>query len=311
MLEVLQTGPLCTVQDLGREGWQHLGVGPGGALDAGALRRANLLVGNAPGAAALEVLAGPVRLRFQRPGWLALCGAGFEMQLDGRVVRGEWRWPFDAGAELRIHGPVQGRVGVLAVDGGLAVPEVMGSRATHCLAGFGGWQGRALRAGDVLPLGPPRFLQGIRGLRLPQVTPPESPDVLRVLQGPEWPLLDAESQRRFTDQLWRQGVQSDRMGARLEGQALRLREPCELRSHAVAPGWIQLPPSGLPIVLLADAQSTGGYPRLAAVIEADASALAQWRPGEACRFQWVDESQARAASELQARQWAQWEWACP
>ncbi|MBH9551315.1 5-oxoprolinase subunit C family protein [Inhella gelatinilytica] len=305
MLEVVRAAALCSVQDLGRPGRQHLGVPRGGALDRTALQRANLLVGNPAEAAALEVLAGPLRLRFHRAGWLALCGAAFEMHLNGRPLRTEWRWPFPAGAELVLRGPVTGRVGILALDGGLAVDPVLGSRATQIPGGFGGWQGRTLQAGDRLPLGPPRSLLGVRGLRVPAVEPG-----LRVVPGPEWAALTAASQRQWTEQLWRMSPQSDRMGVWLEGAPLRFSTSVEMRSHAVAAGWIQLPPAGQPIVLLPGCQSTGGYPRIAAVIEADLGALAQWRPGEARRFRWVTPDEARAARQVQGVQYAQWEWAC-
>ena len=296
MLEILQAGPLTLVQDLGRPGLRHLGVGAGGAFDAPALQRANALLGNAPGAAALELVAGPLRLRCARDAWFALAGAAFEARIAGRLQAPGLRWHLPVGQELRLDGPLSGQHGLLAVDGGIAVPLVLGARATALRGGFGGHQGRALRRGDVLPLGSPKALQGRRGLHSPQ---PQA--LLRALAGPEFPQLDAASQLAFLQADWQLGPHGDRMGLRLSGPALR-REGPELASQAVMPGLVQLPPGGQPIVLGVDAQTTGGYPRLAQVIAADLWQLAQLRPGDRLRLSFVDLAQARALLAAQQRE---------
>jgi len=298
MLEILQAGPLTLVQDLGRPGLRHLGVGAGGAFDAPALQRANALLGNAPGAAALELVAGPLRLRCDRDAWFSLAGAAFEARVDGRLQAPGMRWPLRAGQELRLDGPVSGQHGVLAVDGGIAVPLVLGARATALRGGFGGHEGRALRRGDRLPLGPARSLRGRRGLHSPQPRPQ-----LRALAGMELQQLDPASQIAFWQSDWQLGPHGDRMGLRLSGPALR-RTGAELASQAVMPGLVQLPPGGQPIVLGVDAQTTGGYPRLAHVIAADLWQLAQLRPGDRLRFVLVDLAQARALQAEQARELA-------
>lgn len=296
MLEILQAGPLTLVQDLGRPGLRHLGLGAGGAFDALALQRANALVGNPPGAAALEFAAGPLRLRcVQRDTWFALAGAVFDARVGSRPLPPGLRWRLRAGEELRLDGPVSGLHGVLAVDGGIALPPQLGSQATALRAGLGGLEGRALRRGDGLPLGPPRALSGRLGLRAPV-----RPSRLRVLIGPAFDELDAASRRAFWQADWRVGAHSDRMGLRLVGPSLRRSGP-ELLCHAVLPGLIQLPPSGQPIVLGVDAQTTGGYPRLAQVIDADLWCLAQLRPGEALGFARVELDAARALAAEQAR----------
>lgn len=297
MLEILRVGPLSLVQDLGRHGLRHLGIARGGALDTLALRRANALLGNAPGAAALELVAGPLELRCARDAWFALCGAEFEITLDGRPLRSEWRWPMRAGQLLRVQGPLRGQRGLLAFDGGLDLPLELGARATDLRAGFGGLQGRALKRGDRLPLGTARTLHGVRGLRAPECEPQ-----LRLLPGPELALMSAAARKRFWAQDWTISPQSDRMGARLLGESLAARALPELPSHAVVPGLVQLPPGGQPIVLLTDAQTTGGYPRLGCVIEADLWKLAQWRPGQALRFVESTLDEALAARALQERE---------
>lgn len=296
MIEILQSGWLSTVQDLGRAGRQHLGLSRGGAMDALALRRANLLVGNAEDAAGLEIVQGPLRLRLSGSGTLAVCGADFDAQLAGKALRPEWRAPFADGDELRLQAQVRsGARAVLAFAGGIDVPPVLGARGTDLAACFGGWQGRALRVGDRLPLaaaGLPRRRLGL--------APQDELAVLRVLPGPEFDShLDAGARAQLLATAWVAGAQSNRMGLRLQGARLALRDTRPLPSHAVCPGLIQLPPDGQPIVLGADAQATGGYARIAVVIAADLGLLGQWRIGQACRLQPVSPAQALAA--LQAR----------
>jgi len=290
MIEILRCGPLTTVQDGGRTGLRHLGVPAAGALDDWALARLNALLGNAPGAAALELVAGPLELRIEREGWLALCGAPFEMRLDGRLLRPEWRWPCRAGQVLRLDGPVSGQRALLGFAGGLALPAVLGARATDLRSGFGGLQGRALRKGDRLPLGSAAALRDVRGLAAP-----EWDGRLRALPGPELAALDLRSRDALWSEAWKVEPQSDRMGLRLSGPTLSLRRPLELASTAVLPGTLQLPPAGQPIALLADAGTTGGYPRVAIVIVADLWQLAQARPGARLRLQLCTLEAARAA----------------
>lgn len=294
MLEVLQAGPLTLVQDLGRPGSRHLGIPAGGAMDALALQQANALLANPPGAAALELVAGPLRLRPRRDVWLALRGADFEIRIDGRVQPEGLRLHALAGQLIELRGPRQGQYALLGFDGGIAVPEVLGARATALRGGFGGLEGRALRAGDLLPLGEARALEGRLGLR-PQAWTPQ----LRALPGPELGQLRAAAQSAFWRSDWALSPHSDRMGLRLQGPLLPA-AGVELLSHAVLPGLVQLPPGGQPIVLGADAQTTGGYPRLAQVVAADLWKLARLRPGELIRFEPVDLDTARRLQQEQA-----------
>lgn len=304
MLEVIRPGILSTVQDLGREGQRHLGIAQCGALDAPALMLANRLVDNPAGAAALEIVCGPVDLRFERDGWLALSGALFDAKLDGRDLWPGWREPFRAGQRLRLNGPRHGMRVYLAVDGGFDVPEVLGSRSTDVQGGFGGFEGRALQAGDRLPLGAPcRHLKARCGARQQHWSA-----FVRFLPGPEYSQFDVASRKALVETDWVVSSQSNRMGYRLQGVELKRREARDLLSHPVVPGVVQVPPSGQPIVLLADAQTTGGYPRMACVIEADLWKLAQARPGNALRFVPTDAAGASAAGAAWESHLNRFEW---
>ncbi len=297
-LEVLGPGLLTTVQDAGRPGWRHAGVGVAGALDGWSLAVANRLVGNAPDAAALEItLAGPT-LRLRRAATIALCGATLDADADGvpRPVT------LPAGATLRLGGCRDGARTLLAVAGGLAVDAVLGSASTDLRGGFGGQQGRALLRGDVLPLrddAPPAVTDRVR-IAPWWVDPTPDLDlareaVLRVLRGSD-ATAPADA---LSAQPWRVDAASDRQGLRLEGAALAIADRRERVSEPVAPGTVQLPPGGAPIVLLGDAQTHGGYPRIAHVIRADRPRLAQLRPGDAVRFVRCDAATAHALNDAQ------------
>ncbi|QNP40361.1 5-oxoprolinase subunit C family protein [Lysobacter solisilvae (ex Woo and Kim 2020)] len=287
-LQVLSPGPLTTVQDRGRTGWRHLGVAHCGALDATAATLANRLVGNDADEAVLELtLQGPT-LQFDRPLRLAICGAGvqarFESATGERCVIESGRPATLPAGVLRVGTLRNGARAWLAFAGGLDVPPVLGSRSTDLRGGFGGHEGRALRSGDALSLRTPRTLACTqahsprwwidpdfdeRGLPIRYVPSPQAGGAL----------LDGRQ--------WRAGNRSNRQGLRLEGATLANERPEEI-SAPVAPGTVQLPPDGQPIVLLADAQTVGGYPRLGHVVAADLPRLAQLRPGDSLRFQACD-----------------------
>jgi antagonist of KipI len=318
-LVVEAPGLLTTVQDRGRGGFQHLGVGPGGPMDPLSHALANLLVGNGPDAAALELtLVGPV-LRFDAHALVALCGADLSATVEGEPLP-LWRpvW-IRAGARIAFGAPLRGARATLAVAGGLAVPAVLGSRSTHLAGGFGGWQGRPLRTGDVLPLGPApgppsgppcpallrTLLRGDRPLApLPWFAPWyrevsfARPAVLRLVPGPRWPELEPASLAALLEGGLRVDPRSDRMGLRLrrpeDGPGLALAGPREERSGPVATGTLQLPPGGEAILLMADRQTTGGYPRLGEVAAVDLPAAAQLGPREALRFRLVTAAGAQA-----------------
>jgi biotin-dependent carboxylase-like uncharacterized protein len=291
MIELLRAGPLTTVQDLGRHGWRDRGLSLCGALDDCALPWGNLLVGNAADAAGLEFTLGPATLRFHSDAAIALTGTDAEASLDGRPLRPWWRMTVRAGQTIKLAAPRERMRSYLAIGGGLALAPALGSRSTDLKAGFGGFEGRALRDGDRLALNPAGPLPS----RPIGIRPPAWDARLRVLPGPEHEDFSPEARRAFWDAEWRITPQSNRMGYRLEGPALVRERGEELASHGVLPGVVQVPPSGQPIVLLADAQTTGGYPKIGVVIRADLWKLAQARLGGTLRFVPCNVDEARDA----------------
>jgi antagonist of KipI len=320
-ISVLKPGLLTTVQDLGRFGYQKEGLVVSGALDAVALRTANILVGNPEAAAGLELtLRGPA-LRFEAEALLALVGADLGASLDGQPVPLGRPVAVRAGAVLAFEKPRSSGRAWLAVAGGVAVPPVLGSRATYLRAALGGLAGRALQAGDMLPTGEwsatgRRLFENIRpetaagwaaaswAAPAQPLANPGTPLVVRALPGPEYAQFAPASQRAFWAETFTVTTEADRMGARLGGPPLVRPVATELLSSAVTFGTVQVPPGGQPIVLLADCQTTGGYPRLAQVITADLGRLAQALPGTRLRFQPVGLAEAQAlylAQEQQVR----------
>ncbi|GGG49896.1 biotin-dependent carboxyltransferase family protein [Hymenobacter glacieicola] len=307
---ILRPGLLTTIQDGGRFGYRQAGVIVSGPMDALALRVANLLVGNPERAAGLEItLLGP-KIRFEADHLIALTGANLSATLDGEPLPLNRLVAVPRSSELAFGPARTGCRAYLAVSGGLAVPAVLGSRATYLRAGIGGLQGRALRAGDVLPApGPTPAGEHLRRQLLarrpgqewaaapwfpdPQLTPTLSATpTVRAVLGPEYGLFTEESQQQFWQAEFTVTPHSDRMGYRLAGPQLPRRAEQEILSSAVTFGTVQVPAAGGPIVLLADHQTTGGYPRLAQVISADFSRLAQVPPGGRLRFQEISLSQA-------------------
>lgn len=296
---IRQAGILTTVQDLGRLGWQHLGVPVGGVMDAVAHRIANLCVGNADDDATLECTLGAVAVQFEAPSLVALAGRDITASLDGAAVPA-WR-PIlvKRGALLVIH---TGCRTTIAVAGGIRVPIVLDARSTVLRAGFGGFEGRVLRRDDRLAIGDPASLGGAIAARLDaenrvigdfsagwSLRPDYSATpTVRMIEGPEHRSLTDASRHALRDATFRIAPDSDRMGFRLTGQTLELSSALEMLSSGVTAGTIQLPPGGAPIVLMSDRQTTGGYPRLGDVITVDLPLLAQLRPGDAVRFQLTD-----------------------
>ncbi|HTQ32298.1 MAG TPA: biotin-dependent carboxyltransferase family protein [Opitutaceae bacterium] len=282
-MTVLSAGALTTVQDLGRTGHRRHGVALGGAMDAFALRVANLLVGNPGNAAALEFAFTGPRLKFSGDALVAICGGEFGSVPAWRLVR------VSAGGELSLEKCRLGCRGYLAVAGGFDVPAVLGGRGTDLRGGFGGHEGRALRAGDVLKVGRGvleahrlRPDAALRHFIAPEIRPAYSRSpAVRVVRGAE---ADEFANGFFASEFVLT-EQSDRMGLRFAGARLERRVGApELVSSPLAPGAIQVPPDGQPIILMADAQTIGGYPKIAHVISVDLPLLAQLRPGDTVQF---------------------------
>lgn len=313
MIVVLRSGVQDSVQDLGRYGHRQLGVCPGGALDTLALRIANRLVGNADSCAGLELTLGGCELRFEVETRIALTGDDFGARLDSQPLWPYWSVPVAAGQTLRLAGANTGggKPGMrswLAVAGGIDVPVMLGSRSTDLKAGFGGHHGRALKKGDRLPFGMPvldaaQLARRAFGVHLPEWKTGADDDsgttTLRVMPGPEFEQFLVTARALLWSERWRITLQSNRMGSRLAGPELKLRRSIDMLSSGVVPGTIQVPPSGQPIILMGDAQTTGGYPRIGVVIRADLWRLAQAPLNGHLRLVQVDAAAARAAWDAQ------------
>ncbi|MDH6109064.1 biotin-dependent carboxylase-like uncharacterized protein [Kitasatospora sp. MAP12-15] len=279
-LLVVRPGPLTTVQDLGRRGVAHLGVPRAGALDAAAHRAANRLVGNPAGAATLETTLGGVALRaVDGPLLVAVTGAPAPITVAGRPAAWGTAVPVPAGALLEVGAAVAGVRGYLAVRGGIAVEPVLGSRSADVLSGLGP---APLRAGDRLPVGTAGTAD-----RLPALVPlPAVPGtlVLRLQLGPRADWFEARTPLALAAAHYRVGTASNRVALRTEGPRLPRARHGELESEGMVLGAVQVPPDGQPVVFLADHPTTGGYPVLGVVPEADLDAAAQVRPGTPVRF---------------------------
>ena len=296
MIEILSASALASVQDLGRSGSLRYGVGTAGAMDPLALRVANLLLGNDENAAAVEVPIFPFQVRFSADCAFALTGADCAAQLDGRHLLPWWVHQARAGQELTLGLPQTGGQGsafrasraYLAVQGGIDVPEVLGSRSTQLRGAFGGHEGRTLRQGDMLRFGAVDHLCPVDfGLVPPaQALPLERDGMVaaRVLPAAEYRCFDEASRMAFWSGAWKITAQSDRYGYRLAGEALVPTATMEVLSHGIVPGVIQVPHSGQPIIQMRDAQPTGGYPKFGTVIEADLWRLGQAPIGSLVRF---------------------------
>jgi len=297
--EVVDGGLASTIQDAGRSDWAHVGVPPSGPCDPWSLAVANLLAGSARGGAAVEMtLVGPTLVARRRT-VVGLAGA----DLGGRVVGGRRLAPgrshrIEAGETIAFpgDGPDPRARAYLALPGGVDVPAVLGSRSTCLAAGFGGYEGRPIRAGDVLHAGLQEDGPGqdpATGERTwpadPWLPVPSDRTVLRVQPGP------APGLERIAEQPWRVGSEADRVGIRLDGEVLADRIGGEAVSHGVTWGAIQVPPDGRPIVLGPDHQTTGGYPVVGVVISADRPILGQLRPGAGIELRIVNRDEAVAA----------------
>jgi antagonist of KipI len=301
MLSIRKSGLQSAIQDLGRTGFQRYGVIASGVMDPFAHRIANLLAGNAESDPTLEIaLSGPV-IEFEDDHFIAICGGDLSPALDGKPLS-MWRGHFvPKGSILSFGQPKRGARCYLAVAGSFDIPRVMGSHSTYLRAGLGGFEGRALKNGDelkTLPIASER----LDALRKPSgdtpdwLIPParyhEQP-IVRMIPGRQYPLFDEDSRTRIFEEVFSVSSNSDRMGYRLEGPALALEKPQELISEAVAFGSVQVPADGNPIVLLADRQTTGGYPKIGQVASVDLPLISQLKPGESLKFRKITVAHAQ------------------
>ena len=308
-VSVLHGGLLTTVQDLGRFGAQKYGVIVSGAMDAISLRLANLLVGNTEGEAALEVTLFGTKLLFEADYLVAITGGDLQPTIDGQKAP-MWRPVLiRRGSVLQFKSAVRGCRAYIAFAGGIDVPVVMGSKSTYLRAGIGGLSGRALQKGDSFVCGKPvgdisrAFIQQLKQTERPvawsidttQLHLFEQDKAIRVMHGSEYGRFTAESRHAFFSTPYKITTHSDRMGYRLEGEPLHLSEKFDLLSEGVTYGTIQVPSSGQPIILMADRQTTGGYPKIGQVISADLPRLSQVQPNADIHFTEVSLEQAEEA----------------
>ena len=285
VVRVIKPGMLTTIQDAGRWGFQSRGVPVAGPMDPVSHRVANALVGNSRDAALLEVtLLGP-ELEFDDERLVAVAGAEFELLLDGRLVPSHAPFTVAAGSHLRFGARRLGARAYLAVSGGIAVAPTFGSRSTHLVSAMGGLGGRALLAGDRLPLGDPSRSQGMA--LAPQnavVALPDHHATVRVLSGPQVEHFAPDALDVLQSAPYLVSHSSDRMGFRLEGARLTHACGADIISDATPLGVLQVPASGQPILLMADRQTTGGYPKIATVIAADMTIAGQLAPADTITF---------------------------
>lgn len=315
MIEVLTCAALTSVQDLGRYGFRKLGVTVAGAMDKLALAVGNALLGNPLNSAGVEITICPFRVRFQREMSIALTGADCQATLDDDPVLPWWTRRVRSGQVLTLQPPVQDSRAYLTVSGGIDVPVVMDSRSTDLKANFGGYHGRALKKGDILPILPAAgaitakasssiddFGVEPPGSALPADRPaqnlPAGVIAVRVLPGAEYGRFPDGALELFWKTDWVITQNSNRVGYKFIGPPILPSTDLEVFSHGLVPGVIQIPPSGQPMIQMVDCNSSGGYPHLGTVIEADYWRLAQARLSGAIRF--VKTTHPEAVSALAA-----------
>ena len=299
-LRVVAPGFLTTVQDLGRPGHAAAGVSASGAADPLALRIGNRLVGNGDDAPGLEMTMLGGSFQFEADGIVAVSGSDSGARLGDRAVA-PWTPCRARAGDTLVCGALRGGArSYLCVRGGITVPLVFASASTHLQTGLGGFEGRALRAGDRLLVGAPGerapFDRAVDASDLPGYRTAEP---FRVTEGPQASWFGPKAQEAFYDTPWQVAQACDRMGIRLSGPPIRLVEPRELATEGVLSGAIQIPPGGLPIVLFVEHQTTGGYPKLANVIAADLARLGGLKPRDTMRFEPISLAAARALLRAQ------------
>lgn len=296
MITVIKQGLLTTIQDLGRWGYQAYGMPVAGAMDRYSYCIANILVGNDVGAAAVEMTMLGAAFRFDREAWVSICGADMQATLNGEQIKNWSSFFVPAGSELVFANAVSGCRSYLAVHGGIDVPLVLESRSTYTRAGIGGINGRALKVGDILNVNKVADFFAIpRSLPVEFIPDYQNELKLRVLLGPQDDLFTAEGIFTLFNSKYTVTDAADRMGYRLEGAPIEHSGAPDIVSDALCQGAIQVPGHGMPIVMMADRQTTGGYAKIGTVIGPDLTRLAQAKPGDVLRFIQCSDDEAVAA----------------
>jgi antagonist of KipI len=300
VLKVLYPGILTSLQDKGRLGYQSLGIAEAGAMDTWSFVAANRLVGNADNAAALEItIIGP-RLRFLAPAAFSLTGADLSAFLDGKPLEPGCAYAVKAGQELAFGRRILGARTYLAIAGGFEAPLVLSSRSTYIYAGFGGIEGRILTKGDVLASLSPKAEPATNRLPPEFLLPADGSRVLRVIMGPHEDHFTSEGLSTFLKEPYRVTPASNRMGYRLEGSKIAHRDSPIVVSESTPLGAVQVPGQGMPVLLLRERGTTGGYTKIACIITPDLDVIAQTSLGAEVHFKSVDLSEAH---RLERERW--------
>jgi biotin-dependent carboxylase-like uncharacterized protein len=297
-IEVQAPGLFTTVQDLGRPGFGPIGVSASGAADPTALRLANIVLGNPQNAAGLEMTLQGGQFLFAEGALVAIGGSDFGASINGRPLALYSSHQVLPGQSLHIARSLSGARCYLCVRGGIQVPLILGSASTHILSRLGGIEGRALRRGDRLEIGPEPARSARQSLQLQAAAPST---VLRTTVGPQADWFTEASAAAFYNASYTVTSDANRMGIRLAGAPLEATVASQLISEGVSLGCIQIPAGGQPVILFVEQQTTGGYPKIANVIAADLPALGQLKPGDQIRFQRVDLREARELLYIQER----------
>lgn len=299
MITVAKAPPYLAIQDAGRGRFRAAGVPRGGAMDLFALRAANLMVGNDADAAVLEWALGGGTLSFLSALSFALVGASARATIAGKSVAPCTVTRAVAGEQLVIEQFVTGRFLYIAVSGGFDVPVLLGSRSTYLPGHFGGFAGRPLKTGDELPIGTPRASPPEGFHCAAELMPRYDNETVHITRGPQADVFREDTLRVLSESTHRISSASDRTGYKVDGPSIGS-SPGSLPSEAACPGAIQVPGDGHPIILMADAPTVGGYPKIAVVSEADIPIVAQRRPGETVRFEIVTTEQSQKALRRRA-----------
>jgi antagonist of KipI len=317
-LRIIKSGILDTVQDQGRYGWQHIGINASGAMDRFSAEMANALVGNDSAQPVLEMHFPAAALFFEQPSLIAICGADFSAVLNGEPIPCYQPVLVNKYSILQFERLHQGSRAYLAIEGGMKIGKWLNSYSTHIKAGAGGHAGRPLSTDDEIRLNPSSDWQSYLKRNEFRVLPwrasdhweKEPTEEIYILQGREYPGLTELSQLTLSSNAFTLTPQSDRMGYRLQGDPIEMQQKEEMISTAVTFGTIQLLPNGQLTILMADHQTTGGYPRIAHVISAHHSRLAQLSPGGKLRFRMTDHNTAEALFVKQQQHLQQIRYAC-
>lgn len=291
-VKVVIPGPLTTVQDAGRYGYMNSGIGTSGVMDEVSYKKANYLVGNENGEAVLEVTLFGGTMEFTEETIIAVTGAAMDVKINEKPVEMYRAQQVKAGDVLSLGMVTAGCRTYVAFAGGIDVPVVLGSRSTNLKCKMGGYEGRALAAGDVFEIGKNEKTYDQLKDRIAKPDVYTSPITVRVIEGPQEEYFTEAGKKTFYNETYTISDQSDRMGYRMEGAPIESVNGTDIISDGIALGSVQVPTNGKPIILLADRQTTGGYAKIATVCSFDIPKLVQGKPGDQVRFQKISLDEA-------------------